>query len=595
MPSAKPLFLSYASQDADAARRIANGLRDAGLEVWFDQSELRGGDAWDARIRRQVRECALFLPVISANTDARSEGYFRLEWKLAVDRSHLIAADQAFLLPIAIDGTREAAARVPEEFNARQWTRLTGGRVTTEFVQHVLKLLEGSSSPGIGSSPPVASTPVAHGLRRPGRRLLLGTLVLVLGVPAAWLAIRAPSQSTAGPPLMSVAFMPFAGGDADGTARRISAEATAAFERAFRSAAVISHGLASTLEDRASDPRKVGHELNVRYIVEGDLRQEGTTRVLDTRLIETERGMQTWSTRLDASGEHPEWRQKLVAELVNALRPVLYQAERKRVAEIPPSRQNGVQTALQADELLDRDPSPKGQASARRLYEQVLAESPRSQLALQGLFYMNLGEFYRPKSDRERLIKDMDRLSLLAVEADRRDIRAWRARAVAMSLQWRWDEAFGANAEALRIDPFHNSALAERAFLFILSGRAEEALPLLERAMALDPQSPAMPNFLHFKCWANLHLGRFDEAVEACEKGAALGGAWMLHVRAAAAYARKGDLARGRAALAEARKRAPALSIAYLSSWKASDNPVFIRQREENVFNALRALGLPET
>ena len=45
------VFLSYASQDADAARRICESLRAAGVEVWFDQSELRGGDAWDARLR----------------------------------------------------------------------------------------------------------------------------------------------------------------------------------------------------------------------------------------------------------------------------------------------------------------------------------------------------------------------------------------------------------------------------------------------------------------------------------------------------------------------------------------------------------------
>ena len=71
------IFLSYASQDADAAHRICEALRAAGLEVWFDQSELRGGDAWDASIRKQIKECALFVPIISANTDARSEGGYR--------------------------------------------------------------------------------------------------------------------------------------------------------------------------------------------------------------------------------------------------------------------------------------------------------------------------------------------------------------------------------------------------------------------------------------------------------------------------------------------------------------------------------------
>jgi len=68
------VFISYASQDAKAAKRICDALRAAGIEVWFDQSELRGGDAWDQSIRRQIKTCALFLPVISRNTHNRDEG-----------------------------------------------------------------------------------------------------------------------------------------------------------------------------------------------------------------------------------------------------------------------------------------------------------------------------------------------------------------------------------------------------------------------------------------------------------------------------------------------------------------------------------------
>jgi len=89
--AAGAIFLSYASQDAGVAARIGAALREAGLEVWFDQSELRGGDAWDQLIRRRIRECALFVPVISSHTQSRLEGYFRLEWKLAIERTHLMA------------------------------------------------------------------------------------------------------------------------------------------------------------------------------------------------------------------------------------------------------------------------------------------------------------------------------------------------------------------------------------------------------------------------------------------------------------------------------------------------------------------------
>src|SRR3954470_1573508 len=85
--AAKAVFVSYARDDAAAARRIAEALRSSGLEVWFDENELRGGDAWDAKIKEQIRECALFMPIVSATTQVRGEGYFRREWKLAVERT----------------------------------------------------------------------------------------------------------------------------------------------------------------------------------------------------------------------------------------------------------------------------------------------------------------------------------------------------------------------------------------------------------------------------------------------------------------------------------------------------------------------------
>src|SRR5271169_4650237 len=91
------IFLSYAKQDTAPAKRICDALRASGIEVWIDQSELRGGDAWDQQIRRQIKECALFVPIISANSQGRLEGYFRREWKLAIDRTHDMADGTPFL------------------------------------------------------------------------------------------------------------------------------------------------------------------------------------------------------------------------------------------------------------------------------------------------------------------------------------------------------------------------------------------------------------------------------------------------------------------------------------------------------------------
>jgi tetratricopeptide (TPR) repeat protein len=146
--SGKAVFLSYASQDAEAAKRIAEALRAAGVEVWFDQSELRGGDAWDGMIRKRIKECTLFVPVITPNTNARAEGYFRLEWKLAVDRSHLMADDAPFLFPVVIGDVTDAAARVPDKFREVQWTRLRLDETPGELAGRVARLLRDGSLVG---------------------------------------------------------------------------------------------------------------------------------------------------------------------------------------------------------------------------------------------------------------------------------------------------------------------------------------------------------------------------------------------------------------------------------------------------------------
>ncbi|MDI1337506.1 MAG: toll/interleukin-1 receptor domain-containing protein, partial [Lacunisphaera sp.] len=143
----KAVFLSYARDDAAAARRIAEALRASGLEVWFDENELRGGDTWDAKIRKQINDCSLFIAIISQHTEERSKGYFRLEWKLAVEQTHMLLDGVPFLVPVVIDATSESSSAVPPEFMRVQWTRLPGALPTPQFVEQVKKLLEGKGAP----------------------------------------------------------------------------------------------------------------------------------------------------------------------------------------------------------------------------------------------------------------------------------------------------------------------------------------------------------------------------------------------------------------------------------------------------------------
>lgn len=153
------IFLSYATQDREAARSLQGALSSLGLEVWLDESELGGGEAWDQKIRKQIRECQFFMPVVSAQTESRTEGYFRREWRLAVERTLDMADDHLFLLPVTIDDTDQARARVPEKFLAVQWLKLPGGRPTPALEALCRRIATGQTAPEPPRGKTVAPAP----------------------------------------------------------------------------------------------------------------------------------------------------------------------------------------------------------------------------------------------------------------------------------------------------------------------------------------------------------------------------------------------------------------------------------------------------
>ena len=135
------VFISYAREDLAAVQKMKAGLDAAGIKTWFDLERLEGGDDYDRKIQRNIARCSYFIPVVSATTQRRLEGYFRREWSYAIDRARNIAEGALFILPVTIDDTNGGDAQVPEKFKAVHFTRLSGGEVTPEFARHLQDLL----------------------------------------------------------------------------------------------------------------------------------------------------------------------------------------------------------------------------------------------------------------------------------------------------------------------------------------------------------------------------------------------------------------------------------------------------------------------
>ena len=131
------VFISYAREDLAAAQQIKAGLEAAGITTWFDIDRLEGGDDYDRKIQRNIARCSYFIPVVSATTQRRLEGYFRREWSYAIDRVRNMADGALFILPVSIDATTAAEARVPDKFKALHFSQLPGGQVPADFARRL--------------------------------------------------------------------------------------------------------------------------------------------------------------------------------------------------------------------------------------------------------------------------------------------------------------------------------------------------------------------------------------------------------------------------------------------------------------------------
>ncbi len=111
------VFVSYASEDVDAARRLAQSLTRLGFaDVWLDKRKLIAGDDWSDHIDEAIEHCDFFMPVLSRQADQRREAVFWEEWRKAVTRA--MRVNDAFLLPVGIDVTQPDRTGYDRIFNS---------------------------------------------------------------------------------------------------------------------------------------------------------------------------------------------------------------------------------------------------------------------------------------------------------------------------------------------------------------------------------------------------------------------------------------------------------------------------------------------
>jgi TolB-like protein/Flp pilus assembly protein TadD len=578
----RAVFLSYASQDAEAARRICDSLRAGGVEVWFDaDGGLEHGDEWDAKIRRQIKECVLFIPVISANTQARHEGYFRIEWDLAAERARGIASGVPFILPVVIDDTAEPAALVPDRFRAVQWTRLPGGAVPSEVLTRFLKLW--SDRTGAKQTAVVASPAPATAAHHP-------------------LASLTPS-----PDDKSIAVLPFANMSADAENEYFSDGMTEEIINALVQVPdlrVAARTSVFAFKGKADDLRTIAGKLNVRTVLEGSVRKAGNRIRITAQLINAADGFHLWSEKFDRGLEDIFAVQDEIARTIaEKLKAKLGGGARQSLVQAPTSDLEAYQLYLKGRFYWHQRGA--GLAKSLKYYESALLRDPNFALVHAGIAdtYLLMGFFghARPREIIPKARAAVDRALALEPEMAEalcalgyiltlfeRDLRAGRSayeRAIARkptytpSYSWysaiesalgRNDAAVGLNLRALRIDPDSLQAGVTFGWTKIYAGRPEEAIAAERHVLEVEPRF--FPGH-----WilgqALIGTGRIAEGLEALRRAVecSQGLPWMVATLGCGLVC-AGQIAEARALLDELTRRAEreyvaAFPIAMLQSY----------------------------
>jgi TolB-like protein len=433
-------------------------------------------------------------------------------------------------------------------------------------------------------------------LRR--RQWIAGGVGIFLIAAAAWLheetKTTPQTTATAEAPTLSIAILPFAAPADEQLAATLMPEITAAFWRNGRAARMASPELVAPYQGKHVDARAIGHELNVRYVAEGEIRRAGDTRVLSARLIDAANGAQIWTDRFEVPAEElPGAYDAFATRVARHIWLALLDVEKDRVAHQPPTNLTATDLWLRAAAMDIRRLDDA--RAARKVLEKALELDPRLLGAMLTLAFTYETQLDTNPQDGDRIRKDFDELSLRAVATDPTDPRAWHLRTMALFYNNRLEEALQASWEIQRIEPNHVAARAWRGVVLIAMGRSEEAVAELDQGIALDPSGGDIAFLLRQKCKAYSVLGQYAKAIPTCEQSATNQRFVYPFIYLAADYAQLGEMDKAALAKAQLLKLDPGFTIArYTFAPNAARNPVWVQQAETYVIPGLRKAGIPE-
>jgi len=354
---------------------------------------------------------------------------------------------------------------------------------------------------------------------------------------------------------------------------------------------VIARNSTFTYKGKTVAAKQVSEELGVRYVLEGSVQRSGEHVRITVQMVDALTGNHLLAERYD--GEAADLfalQDDITMKVIGAVRVKL----------------EGLGTSMwmkyyRGSQGLDC--FLKFQDAIGRIQRMTVADTNYArQIAEEGLVTCQEGPaFYRlsaivhlndhmlgSSKDPQESISKAEEFLLKALAIDDKNADTLGNLSQVHTRKKEYDKAIAAAERAVTLDPGSSWALYRYAIALNFAGRPEQAIPLFEKAIRLNPFGPSA--FYYDFGIALRDTGKMDEAVATLKKSVERAPNWIWpHAHLAVTYSIMGMDQEARAEAAEVLRINPRFSI----EWVAK-NTAYDQARMVKVFDAMRKAGLPD-
>ena len=424
-------------------------------------------------------------------------------------------------------------------------------------------------------------------------------LAAIIGALPVW---RAKSPHSAQASIMVLPFRSMSNDPEEGYfADAVTDDLTTDLSR-MTDTVVIARATAFTYKGKVVDPRQIGQDCDVRYLLEGSIRKIGTKVQANTHLVDARSAVAIWADQFDSDvTDLFELQEAVTGRIASSLGIQLVKAESRRRGRS--SDPNAVDMRLRAMAILIDSITPPHNLAARKYLQESVRLSPLSAIAWSQLADVLMRDYLNRWNEAEK--DAAARKGLLSQAEDALQQAFALDPTIALS---HMDDGFIRRAKgdhqgaldafdrALQLDPNLALAYAQKANQLVLTGHPQEAPPLAMKAIRLSPRDPAISVFYWVLGRAKFATKNYDEAIVWLRKSVAeRPTVWFSRAHLVSAFALTGNATDAAAALNDFSNAVPGYTLAriqdiYLNEIPNKD-PAF-QQTLQELYKGLQQAGM---